>query len=354
MLASISRRLFQFAVILLYFTSGDLLLAQNNNSSFASRRLAQGATDPRALNKPARNAIFSCDRQAMGAALNRPWVDATGIIDLAKKPNIEGSVTWESQLNISPREPSLDVTGNGLPNHPTGNFPVARDSAAYQYDRNPNAIQAYRLQFNIPNVPQVAEQPGCLPMGTIGIALSGAVFFNALDAPGRDAVAHEIFDRCEGHPERNGRYHYHHDSPCFDDGERNRHSPLIGYALDGFAIYGPRDDGGTYIANDRLDECHGHIGPASGPNGEATKAYHYHANREFPLHARLFPRRCELTVAAPRRPPAGRQRARECRGSVSVLRCGSSIGQFYGRKSETPASIRRYRPAARSAGAAAN
>ncbi len=288
MLVSISQRFFQFAAILLYFTSGDLLLAQDNNSSLASGRLAQGATDRRALNAPARNAIFSCDRQAMGAALNRPWVDSTGIIDLAKKPNIEGSVTWESQLNISPREPSLDVTGNGLPNHPTGNFPVARDSAAYQYDRNPNAVQAYRLQFNIPNVPQIAEQPGCLPMGTIGIALSGAVFFNALDAPGRDAVVHEIFDRCEGHPERNGRYHYHHDSPCFDDGDRNRHSPLIGYALDGFAIYGPRDDGGTYIANDRLDECHGHIGPASGPKGEATNAYHYHANREFPYTLGCF------------------------------------------------------------------
>lgn len=277
--------------------------AQKLKPSLADDMTAQGAIDQRSLAKPARNTIFSCNRPAMGTALGRPWVDSTGFIDFAKKPNIEGAVTWQSQLNIlrrqSPQEQSMDFSGNGLPNHPTGIFPVARDSDAYRYDRNPNSIQAYRLQLNIPNAPQVAEQPGCLPMGIIGVALSGGVFFNALDAPGRDAVANEIFDKCEGHPERNGRYHYHHYSPCFDQGDANLHSPLIGYALDGFGIYGPRGDGGHYISNNQLDECHGHVGPVPGPNGQAVEVYHYHANREFPYTLGCFR---GVVTASPGRP----------------------------------------------------
>ena len=116
--------------------------AQGLTSSLAAGTLAQGAIDQRALSRPARNTIFSCNRQTMGAALDRPWVDPKGVIDFANKPNVEGSVTWDSQLNIARRELSTEVTGNGWPNHPTGTFPVARSSEAFRYDRNPNPIQA--------------------------------------------------------------------------------------------------------------------------------------------------------------------------------------------------------------------
>src|SRR5262249_55706134 len=159
-----------------------------------------GAIDQRSLSKPARNTIFSCNRQTMGMALNRPWVDLNGVIDFAKKPSVEGSVSWPSQLHMARQDQTVPLVGNDLPNHPTGTFPVAADSEAFRYDRNPNSIQAYEMQYMIPHAPALAEEPGCLPMGTIGVALTGAVFFNALDAPGRDAVVNEIFDRCEGHP----------------------------------------------------------------------------------------------------------------------------------------------------------
>lgn len=293
------------AALVLRFANTDVVLAQETKSSLAANKIAQGAIDRRALDKPARNTIFSCNRQAMGTALDRPWVDSKGVIDLAKKPSIEGAVTWDSQLNISRRdqsqEQSTDVSGNGLPNHPTGIFPVARNSDAYRYDRNPNSIQAYRLQYAIPSAPRLAELPGCLPMGAIGVALSGAVFFNALDAPGRDAVANEIFDKCEGHPERNGRYHYHHYSPCFDQGDANDHSPLIGYALDGFALYGPRGENGAYLSNNQLDACHGHVGPVPAANNQTDVIYHYHVNREFPYTLGCFR---GVVAVSPERPGA--------------------------------------------------
>jgi ribonuclease BN (tRNA processing enzyme) len=297
-------RLFLAAFVVFHFAVAQSTLAHDRDA-LAAGKIAVGAIDQRALDKPARNTIFSCNRQTMGPALDRPWVDGAGVIDLAKKPTIDGAIKWDSQLTIAPREQSRDVTGNGLPNHPTGFFPVARDSAAYRFDRNPNSIQAYRLQFNIPTMPQITATPGCLPMGTIGVALSGGVFFNALDAPGRDAVVNEIFDQCEGHPERNGRYHYHHYSPCFDHGDPNQHSPLIGYALDGFGIYGPRGEDGKYVANDQLDECHGHVGAVAGPNGGAIETYHYHANREFPYTLGCF--RGVVAMMPPR--PGARPRA---------------------------------------------
>lgn len=298
------------AALVLQFANPPTVLAQAIKSALDAGKIAQGAIDQRSLARPARDTVFSCNRQSMAAALERPWIDANGVIDLANKPTIEGAVTWDSQLNIVHREQSTEVAGNGLPNHPTGKFPVARDSDAFRFDRNPNSIQAYRLQYAIPNAPRMAEQPGCLPMGTIGVALTGGVFFNALDAPGRDAVANEVFDRCEGHPERNGRYHYHHYSPCFDQSDANTHSPLIGYALDGFGIYGPRDERGTYIANDQLDECHGHTGSVSAANGRTAAIYHYHVNREFPYTLGCF--RGVAAVAA--RQPAARPQTRAADG----------------------------------------
>ncbi len=51
-----------------------------------------------------------------------------------------------------------------------------------------------------------------------------------------------IMDRCCGHPSPDNRYHYHKypvcvKTPFVDFGQE--HSPVIGFALDGFPIYGP-------------------------------------------------------------------------------------------------------------------
>ena len=54
-------------------------------------------------------------------------------------------------------------------------------------------------------------------------------------------------DRCCGHPSPGIEYHYHKypvcvKSPWTDDG--TAHSPLIGFAFDGFPIYGPYEAAG--------------------------------------------------------------------------------------------------------------
>jgi YHYH protein len=107
------------------------------------------------------------------------------------------------------------------------------------------------------------------------------VLFNALDAPGRDAVAHETQDRCQGHPQISGVYHYHSLTSCIDDKPGpTGHSPLLGYALDGFGIFGNYQEGKRLQSAD-LDPCHGHS-HAIEWDGRTIEMFHYHATPDFP------------------------------------------------------------------------
>ncbi|MGZ3305003.1 MAG: YHYH protein [Asticcacaulis sp.] len=116
----------------------------------------------------------------------------------------------------------------------------------------------------------------------MGILLSGAVLFNALDAPGRDAVAHETQDACQGHPQPSGVYHYHSVSTCVDDKRlSDGHSALVGYAIDGYGIFGRYGEGGKLLTSKDLDACHGHV-HAIPWDGKMVVMYHYHATWDFP------------------------------------------------------------------------
>jgi hypothetical protein len=88
----------------------------------------------------------------------------------------------------------------------------------------------------------------------IGFAVTGVALYNALDAGGRDAAAHEIQDKCDGHPQMTGQYHYHNGSPCMPGYDANA---VVGWALDGYPILGMRDAAGKLIRNADLDACHG-------------------------------------------------------------------------------------------------
>jgi hypothetical protein len=137
------------------------------------------------------------------------------------------------------------------------------------------------MKIELPADPNVDVSPHCAP-GAVGILLSGSVLFNALDAPGRDAVAHETQDSCQGHPQESGVYHYHSLSSCVkDEAESDGHSKLVGYAVDGFGIFGRKGMGGKTLNSDDLDECHGHTHEITW-DGKKVVMYHYHATWDFP------------------------------------------------------------------------
>lgn len=238
--------------------------------------------------------VYSCQTSfnpnAPGAQASGDWLnEAAGTWDPDIKPIIDGSVSWPSEIDISIRGNQRIITGNGLPDHATGTFPVARSDDAYQYDRNPNQINAQNVLLTLDTNPQLASSPTCVPMGMIGFALSGAAIYNALDARGDDAPAHEIQDACNGHPEQQGEYHYHNLSPCLEDTQSgpDGHSDLLGYALDGFGIFGVNENNQSVMFSKDLDTCHGHVGEIEW-DGKLVEMYHYHFTEDYPYTLGCF------------------------------------------------------------------
>ena len=283
--------------------------------------------------------IFSCRTSFFGGGAHRrgEWIKAD-TWDPANKPRVDGQIMWpNSSITVFVVGDKRVVRANNLPKHPTGQFPISPIDDAYRYDRNPNSIEEQDIILILPAVPSMAQSPTCVPMGMIGFALAGVAIYNALDAQGRDAPAHEIQDSCNGHPQRTGQYHYHDYSKCITDtrSEAGGHSDLLGYAIDGFGIYGPFGEGGKELHIRDLDECHGHTRQVKW-DGKPKAIYHYHFTAAYPYTMGCF--RGDLTKVTvrnsanerrsggpgqgpgPRRRAALRAAAEELGVSVSDLR----------------------------------
>ncbi len=114
---------------------------------------------------------------------------------------------------------------------------------------NPNTATDQNYTFRITRTPAVNAGPKtATPMGPIALLVNGVVAFNARDGRSwnnaniwhQDAVVVEgpSFDDCEGHPAPGGAYHHHLNPRCLYTPDSTQHSPLIGYAFDGYPIYG--------------------------------------------------------------------------------------------------------------------
>lgn len=237
---------------------------------------------------PVRGSVYSCRSQFRGGGAVHAggWIHGS-TWDATKKIWVQGDVEWpDAVLTVAMSNGERRIRGNGLPvNHTTGIFPIQPTDPAYQIDRNPNHIEAQQIAFSLPLLPTLAAAPSCVPMGMIGIALNGVAFFSALDDSGRDAVAHEVQDRCDGHPQMTGEYHYHGPTPCIPGA--GAENTLIGYALDGFGIYSMYDEHGKELTNADLDECHGRVSKILW-DGEEVSMYHYVLTREYPYTVGCF------------------------------------------------------------------
>ena len=239
---------------------------------------------------PAVGMVYACYTAvgSGGARVQGPWFNADGTTwDSLAKISVRGVVNWTSNFMVSMGS-TLNITGNGLPSTPTGTFPIASTDPAYAYDRNPNSIAMSTLAWGLPANPVVATSPICTGLGAIGVLLDGARLFNADDGANRDAVAWEVQDACQGHPQASGQYHHHSISTCLTQRDvAGQHSPLVGYIADGFGIYGNLGENGAPLTNADLDECHGHT-HAITVNGASLVQYHYHQTKEFPYTIGCF------------------------------------------------------------------
>lgn len=159
--------------------------------------------------------------------------------------NIAGQ--FADNVTVTFTDTFMVVVSDGLPSH---EIPALT---------TPNTPTAQNYTFYIPLNPQLATTTTDTPMGRIGVALSGAVFYNGFTSDGFYAVELEILDHCGGHADGRGVYHYHEEGDCIS-------GHLLGYAFDGFGIrISVESDGSTVMG---LDVCNGH---------EHDGEYHYHA-----------------------------------------------------------------------------
>jgi hypothetical protein len=247
-------------------------------------------------------------------------------------------------LSVTCSASAVSVQSNGIP--------------TYQYiAMTPNGLQAKSYTFSFPRSPSQAASTTAVPLlGNIGVAVDGIPIYGvnegaqpASDAYG-DPIAAAILDECGSHSAQQGTFHNHKlQVKCLiqsavsssqpwnnPDPSPSDPSPIVGYAFDGFPIYGPYEctDAGcgavqemlsgwdntgyqagtagctssaacssgyctdvmingspttacvpktcvwsnnTYTAKvgpQYLDKCNGHVGP----NGD----YHYHTTSSFP------------------------------------------------------------------------
>lgn len=225
------------------------------------------------------------------------------------------------------------IRANGLPSHRTGPFPNRG---------NPNRIAAQSYTFRVPAHPKAAERITPLGMQDFGIAVNGVPFDPGAAEwylgdrhggwqyePLSGAIPLGI-DANHAHVQPTGAYHYHGlptDLLSSLHVNTSSHSPIVGWAADGFPIYaiygfadvndeksgtkplkssyrlkegkrpgGPRQPDGTYdgtfVADyvyepgrGDLDECNGRFGVTPEyPEG----TYAYFLTEDWPVIPRKF------------------------------------------------------------------
>ncbi len=188
----------------------------------------------------------------MSAWLRPGYLDVEGNMVEADR-FVPDSVTLEFDEGV------VRVHARNIPNHPTAKFPSPRGSG----DRNPSYIQEHDDVYSLPLDPQPdpdakamteGNENRALPMGPVGLAVNGVVFYNPFDAGMQDAT--DLMDRCCGHPSPDNRYHYHKypicvKSPFVDEGKE--HSSVIGWSFDGFPVYGPYESSGLMAKDDKAN-----------------------------------------------------------------------------------------------------
>ncbi len=204
----------------------------------------------------------------------------------------------------------LYVESDGLPTHPM----MVGITAWQQQVPLPQSYTGANA-WRIPLFPTPAKEPASIKdrflRGAIAIAANGIPIFNPQNNRGEISADIGELDRWGGHCGRADDYHYHA-APLHLQSVLGTALP-IGYALDGYALFGLTEPDGTSPTG--LDAFNGHSTPALG--------YHYHASTRYPFVNGGF--HGEVTEADGQVDP--QPRARPVRPSLTALR-GAKITGF--------------------------
>ena len=135
------------------------------------------------------------------------------------------------------------INSTSIPSYDIGPFPG-----------DPNVPADQHSLLRIPRNPTLAANNSNTAVGggPVGLLVNGVHFFNAQDADTYNnlgiwhqnaaVVEASSFDAGNGHPQQQGDYHVHQQPTLLSSalGDNGTHvSPILGYAFDGFPVYGP-------------------------------------------------------------------------------------------------------------------
>ena len=174
------------------------------------------------------------------------------------------------------------VGSGGLPTH-TMMDGITATNLQVPLEQNFYGSRGWKIPLN----PAIAATTTTAVDGPIGVAINGVPIFNPCKQGGcqnGDTKVLGELDVCNGHAGRADDYHYHAAPVCLMAGKASNYwdTHPIGWALDGFAIYGFRDADGQIAARDNV--CGGNTQPVS--NGPA--GYKYHVTEASPYVLSCF------------------------------------------------------------------
>lgn len=141
--------------------------------------------------------------------------------------------------------------------------------------------------WKIPLSPVIASNATSAVDGPIGIAINGVPIFNPCKQGGcqfGDTKVLGELDVCNGHAGRADDYHYHAAPTCLmaEKPASYWNTHPIGWALDGFAIFGYNNADGTIASRDAI--CGGNTTPVQ----NAPSGYSYHVTDVSPYVLSCF------------------------------------------------------------------
>ncbi|MCU0426196.1 MAG: YHYH protein [Candidatus Kapabacteria bacterium] len=131
------------------------------------------------------------------------------------------------------------INASGIPSYSIG-----------PWQMNPNVPANRNYLFKIARNPQPKSgTKDSVGLGAIGVWANGVPMYNADDGMSynnngtwkRNAYVYEgvSFDACGGHADQRQSYHNHVYPVCLQALDATKHSPIMGYAFDGYPVYGP-------------------------------------------------------------------------------------------------------------------
>ncbi|WP_020593171.1 YHYH protein [Kiloniella laminariae] len=220
----------------------------------------------------------------------RQFMILMGVLPAAGFVAMANRNAWalESKVEVTEDSRYRYIRANGIPDHTTGSFPNRN---------NPNRIETQNHHFRVPLIPEINPTARDAGLMTIGIALNGIPFDPAANEFWKkdrnsgwryEALSGKInlgLDQNNAHVQPNGAYHYHGlPTGLIRSWSDRQHSPLIGYAADGFPIYvlygldKPEDPGSTIrslTSSYQLRPGTRNGGPGGRHDGTFVQDYHY-------------------------------------------------------------------------------